>query len=109
MCVLCAQDGRDSAVAAAESGCPGADCCGHGGHHEGLQGKLSFKHLITETVMPVMVQREVILKAASILGKGTEIMKGLVKVAIFRIYLLTCSDHLVETCIFVFHCLFFPI
>lgn len=40
-CVFCVQDGRDSAVTAAESGCPGADCCGHGGHHEGLQGKLA--------------------------------------------------------------------
>lgn len=47
MCALCAQDGRDSAVTAAESGCSGAYCCGHGGHHEGLQGKLSFQHLIT--------------------------------------------------------------
>lgn len=51
--------------------------------------------------MPVMVQREVILKAASILGKGTEIMKGQMKFVVFRIYLLTCSDHLVET-LFVF-------
>lgn len=39
--VLCVQDGRDGAVAAAESGRPGADCCGHSGHHEGLQGKAS--------------------------------------------------------------------
>lgn len=38
--VFCVQDGRDGAVAAAESGHPGADCCGHSGHHEGLQGKL---------------------------------------------------------------------
>lgn len=63
----------------------------------------------SETVMPVMVQKEVILKAVSILGKGTEIMKGQMKFVIFRIYLLTCSDHLVETCVFVFHCLFFLI
>lgn len=38
--VFCVQDGRDGAVAAAESGRPGADRCGHGGHHEGLQGKV---------------------------------------------------------------------
>lgn len=38
--MFCAQDGRDGAVAAAESGRPGADRCGHGGHHEGLQGKV---------------------------------------------------------------------
>lgn len=38
--VFCLQDGRDGAVAAAESNRRGADRCGHGGHHEGLQGKL---------------------------------------------------------------------
>lgn len=36
---FCVQDGRDGAVAAAESRRPGADCRGHGGHHEGLQGE----------------------------------------------------------------------
>lgn len=34
--VFCVQDGRDGAVAAAESGRPGAVCFGHNGHHEGL-------------------------------------------------------------------------
>lgn len=34
--------------------------------------------------MPVMVQREVILKAASILGKSTEIMKGQMKFCYFQ-------------------------
>lgn len=39
MFCVCVQDGGDHAVAAAESGCPGADCRGHCGHREGLQGK----------------------------------------------------------------------
>ena len=37
----CLQDGRDGPVAAAESGRPGAECCEHRGHHEGLQGKVA--------------------------------------------------------------------
>lgn len=47
--VFCVQDGRDGAVAAAESGRPGADCCGHGGHHEGLQGKGPLLWSFSET------------------------------------------------------------
>lgn len=39
------QDGRDCTVAAAKSGHPGADCCEHGGHHEGLQGKLASQSI----------------------------------------------------------------
>lgn len=54
ICVLLLQDGRDGAVAAAESGRRGADCCGHGGHHEGLQGKLQILLSFNESrVVPV--------------------------------------------------------
>lgn len=42
------QDGRDGAVAAAESERPGADCRGHGGHHEGLQGRLTSHEGLTQ-------------------------------------------------------------
>lgn len=37
--VLCVQDGRDGAVAAAEPGRRGAGGRGPAGHHEGLPGK----------------------------------------------------------------------
>lgn len=52
--VFCVQDGRDGAVAAAESECPGADCRGHGGHHEGLQGRLTSNEGLT---LPVVIQQ----------------------------------------------------
>lgn len=42
---FCVQDGRDSTVAAAEPGNPGADCCWNSEHHEGQQGQLLLLHV----------------------------------------------------------------